>query len=202
MASNPSSSTPTGTVPASLASLPLISSGSPTLPGSLAVGLASGSGAADTRVTPSLNALPTKEKPPAFSLASSFPPIPGKWVKKIQCLEFVEMRDLLPDNVALPERLEALPALARSTDNIPQREIASVNTWTCAFATYVAVVARAHPERVCDMLAYMRLIVREAQKHEGSLGWLTYDSVFRQNNQGAEARWDKLDPSLYTWHTL
>ena len=38
------------------------------------------------------------------------------------------MRDLLPDNVALPERLEALPALARSTDNIPQREIASVNT--------------------------------------------------------------------------
>ena len=46
------------------------------------------------------------------------------------------------------------------------------------------------------MLAYMRLILREAQKYKEGMGWLTYDSVFRQNNQGT-ARWDTLYPSLH-----
>ena len=107
------------------------------------------------------------------------------------------MHELLPDNIMLAERLEALPVSVR-TSSIPQREIASVKTWTCSFATYIAIVAEAHPEKVRDMLAYMHLIVREAQKFSEGVGWLTYDSVFRQNNQGLEARWDKLDPSLHT----
>ena len=107
------------------------------------------------------------------------------------------MRELLPDNIALAVRLEALPAATRG-NNIPQREIASVKTWTCAFTTYIVIVAQAHPARVCDMLAYMRLIIREAQKYKEGVGWMTYDSVFRQNHQGMDARWDKLDPSLHT----
>ena len=105
------------------------------------------------------------------------------------------MRELLPDNVALAERLEALPSTAAS-NHAPLREVASITSWTCAFATYIAVVAQAHPARVCDMLAYMRLILREAQKYKEGMGWLTYDSVFRQNNQGT-ARWDTLYPSLH-----
>ena len=48
------------------------------------------------------------------------------------------------------------------------------------------------------MLAYMRLVVREAQKYGTGVGWLTYDSVYRQNNQGADCRWDTLDASLHT----
>jgi len=40
--------------------------------------------------------------------------------------------------------------------------------------------------------------VREAQKYKDGVGWMTYDSVFRQNNQGVDARWDKLDSSLRT----
>ena len=41
-------------------------------------------------------------------------------------------------------------------------------------------------------------MVREAQKYKEGRGWLSYDSVIRRNNQGAEARWDILDPSLHT----
>ena len=100
---------------------------------------------------------PDATNPTRFSVASSFPPIPAKLVKKIQTMEFVEMRELLPDNVALAERLEALPSTAAS-NHAPLREVASITSWTCAFATYIAVVAQAHPARVCDMLAYMRLI--------------------------------------------
>jgi hypothetical protein len=131
-----------------------------------------------------------------FSLASSFPPIPGKLVHKIQSLEFIEMRDLLPDNIALAERLEALPTHRAPFKTPETREVGALSTWVSAFCTYVAVVAAAHPGRVRDMLAYMRLIVREAQKYGGS-GWITYDQVFRRNRAGPGARWDNLDPSLH-----
>ena len=47
------------------------------------------------------------------------------------------------------------------------------------------------------MLAYMRLIIREAHKHRGQ-GWLTYDAVFRRNHQGASQWWNVLDTSLHT----
>ena len=134
--------------------------------------------------------------PATFHLASSFPPIPGNLVRRIQSLEFVEMRDLLPDNIALAERLEALPS-HRSTSKAPEaREINALPTWVSAFSTYVAVVAAAHPGRTKEMLAYLRLLVREAQKYGGS-GWITYDQVFRRNRTGPDARWDQLDPSLH-----
>ena len=47
------------------------------------------------------------------------------------------------------------------------------------------------------MLAYMRLIIREAHRHGGN-GWLTYDTVFRRNQQGDSKPWNVLDPSLHT----
>ena len=64
--------------------------------------------------------------PPPFHLASSFSPIPGKLVRRIQALEFVEMRDLLLDNIALAERLEALPT-HRSPAKAPEtREVGAL----------------------------------------------------------------------------
>ena len=116
----------------------------------------------------------TKDQP--FTLASSFPPVPAKLVKRIQALEFVEMRELLPDNMALSARLLGLPSSSRQ-ESYPQREIAGILPWTCAFTTYVAVVTQTHPERVKDMLAYMRLVVGTAQKFKEGRGWLTYDTV-------------------------
>ena len=69
-------------------------------------------------------------------------------------------------------------------------------SWVSSFATYVAIVAEAHPERVGDMLAYMRLIVWEASKFGGT-GWLTYDAVFRRNQEGSSSPWNYLDASLH-----
>ena len=62
--------------------------------------------------------------------------------------------------------------------------------------TYVAIVAEVHPQRVGDMLAYLRLIVREAGKFGGN-GWLTYDSVFLRNQEGLSTPWNMLDVSLH-----
>lgn len=135
----------------------------------------------------------------AIQDGSSIAPIPAKLTKKIRALEFVEMRELLPDNIAMAERLAALPSSVTHAKPPSEREIGgdkALITWVASFCTYVAIVAEAHPERVVDMLAYMRLLIREAGKFGGT-GWLTYDSVFRRNNEGKHARWNYLDASLH-----
>ena len=166
-------------------------------PGSGATAPTATTWSAATTPKPAVSPSPSSQPLP-FRMASSLPPVPPKLVRKIQALEFVEMRELLPDNLALIERLEALPVrMGQSARSPEQREIASLHTWTSSFATYVAVLSQAHPARVVDMLAYMRLIIREAHKH-GGMGWLTYDAVFRRNQQGMDTPWNVIDPSLHT----
>ena len=46
------------------------------------------------------------------------------------------------------------------------------------------------------MLAYMRLIIREACKFGGN-GWLTYNAVYRRNCEGLATPWNTLDASLH-----
>ena len=42
----------------------------------------------------------------------------------------------------------------------------------------------------------MCLIIREASKFGGN-GWLTYDTVFRRNQEGSSQLWNVIDPSLH-----
>ena len=102
-----------------------------------------------------------------FHLASSFASIPAKLVKCIQDLAYID----LPDNLVLTEKLNALPSHATHHKSPEHCEITNIVTWVSCFSTYVAIVAHTHPQRVRDMMAYMRLMVREAHKHGGS-GWL------------------------------
>ena len=63
-------------------------------------------------------------------------------------------------------------------------------------SSYVAIVTEAHTTRVGNMLAYMRLVVREASKFGGS-EWLTYGAVFRQNQVDPSMPWNYIDASLH-----
>ena len=79
-----------------------------------------------------------------FILSKASPLVPGKLVSKIQSLQFVDIRELLPDNMALLECMSALPKgtyAYTATSSPKQRDILSLTTWTCAFTTYVAVLA-------------------------------------------------------------
>ena len=139
-----------------------------------------------------------KQPRPLYSVV----PIPGKLVARIQALEYVDMQELLPDNLALAERLAALPQGLAPPKPPGEREIAgdrALLTWVSTFATYMAIVAEAHPTRVGDMLVYMRLLIREAGKFGGN-GWLTYDAVFRRNNAGLSAPWNYIDASLHQFY--
>ena len=57
------------------------------------------------------------------------------------------------------------------------REVTSLATWCYCFLSYLAITTDDPITR--DQLAYARLIIHEAQRHE-ALGWLDYDRTFRQ----------------------
>ncbi len=120
--------------------------------------------------------------PPHFCCRSR----PCQYQPRFQASQFVEMRELLPDNFALAERMVTLPqqSLICSSGTGPlqivQREVASINSWMCAFVTYMYVVIHSvsHPSLVTSHPAYMRNIIRKTSRFEGD-GWRTYNYAFR-----------------------
>ena len=148
--------------------------------------------------------------PPASSLGSSFTqsgmilspasdPIPHRLVQRIQAGDFVEMQDLLVDNIALHNQLDTVhgPLSLASTPPALRpwpREVPSLGSWMYCFAAYVTV--RTRDPQTQDMLAYCRLIIREALRH-GNNGWQHYDRSFhRQAAIDHSISWNNLSPGL------
>ena len=92
------------------------------------------------------------------------------------------MKEFLPDNIGLIRLAEAWegphPLTATSCSHL--QEVNSLLSWISCFVTYTAVLSEAHPGLVKSRLAYLALIIAEARRNGGD-GWLTYDSIFRQN---------------------
>ena len=112
-------------------------------------------------------------------LSPALQPIPARLVRRICAGEFVEMRDLLSDNITLIDQLEAVhgPLLTAATPGALRprvREVPSLISWVFCFLAYTAV--RTTDLTTRDMLAYCRLVVREGLRHGGQ-GWQDYDRV-------------------------
>ena len=133
-----------------------------------------------------------------FFLSQAFGPVPEKLVKRIQALDFIDMADLLPDNLELKRRGDnSTDKEASNTGKRRPREVSQLLTWVQCFITYVAIVAARHPDRMKDLLAYMRLIVREAQRHKSD-GWRQYDVMFRKYAAShPSVQWGQPLPSMY-----
>ena len=124
--------------------------------------------------------------------------LPRRLVEKIRSRQFVEMRELLVDNISLLQHLEAtqgqmaVQTLGSSRPRL--REVASLASWCYCFLGYVAVLTDDMTTR--HQLAYARLLIREAQRH-GGLGWLDYDRAFRQQLAADPGiPWNTINPGL------
>ena len=96
--------------------------------------------------------------------------------------QFVDMRDLLTDNVSLLQQLDTygghhafpfLPGMLKPR----LRDVTSLPSWIYWFLAYIAI--QANDQGVRDKRAYARLMVSEAQRLGGS-NWLDYECVFRR----------------------
>ena len=78
------------------------------------------------------------------------------------------------------------------------RQVTDVLIWVKCFATYVRVLASAHPTLIPEFMGYMGTIVRASQDFAG-LAWVRYDTSFRrQAAQTGHRRWSQLNPTLYS----
>ncbi len=120
-------------------------------------------------------------------------------VEKIRAGHFVEMRDLLTENISLLQQLETLgnnPTIPSLPGMLkPQlREVITLPSWLYCYLAYVAV--RSPDPTTRNMLAYARIIIREAQRHGGN-GWLDYDRVFHQQAALDQSiQWNTLHPGI------
>ena len=149
-------------------------------------------------VVPSLP-MPSQVSQPLL-LSPSFSPQPPKLVDQIEKGEFVEMRELLTDNLSLLHHLEELQpsmsSLQHATGSSRPRlwEVSSILTWTYFFLTYCAV--RMDDVSLRGLLTYARLLLREARCQWGS-GWIEYDRIFRQQVAADPTiPWNALNASL------
>ena len=129
-------------------------------------------------------------------LSSALPPIPAKVVDRISASSFVDLKELLPDNMALLQRLQETSAGSQATAGGPSRmrEVRDPLTWAACFMGFVA--ARADLPGTRDLLAYGQLILQLARQHGGG-GWIAYDNQFRQQAAaGATSPWSELNLSL------
>ena len=105
-------------------------------------------------------------------ISSALPPILGKLVSKILSGAFVEMRELLSDNLRLRRQLEIqdeFSATAPHEVRPPLREVQIISSWVYCMASYLKVLALAGKMRP-EHLAYLRIVVAEAAKYKND-GW-------------------------------
>ena len=110
---------------------------------------------------------------PGMILSPAADPIPRTLVQRIQVGQFVEMRDLLADNIELLNQLSSLHGTVTLPLTIVNctrlREVSSLESWVYCFNAYVAVCTSDPATR--DMLAYSRLFIREALRHGQASHW-------------------------------
>ena len=114
--------------------------------------------------------------PSHVSLSLSTEPIPTRLAQRILTGQFVEMRDLLGDNIALTQHFETMQsqfptALLPATSRPRLREVTTLSSWIYCFLMYLAV--RTVDQATRDRLIYARLVIREALRHGGRDGWTT-----------------------------
>ena len=78
-----------------------------------------------------------------------FGPVPTKLVQRIQVLQYIDMKELLPDNIGLLRHMEALvspkviaPLAIRS--RLRLREVNSLLLWALCYISYVAILSELH----------------------------------------------------------
>ena len=79
-----------------------------------------------------------------FVLSEALPVVPAKLVKRILRGEYVDMSELLSDNLEA-ERRRALSEMGESGPRVSRREVPDLLSWLKCFILYAAIVASQYP---------------------------------------------------------
>ena len=145
---------------------------------------------------PRPDGLPQAVVPAGSYMGEGLIPIPERLSKKILNLEFVEMRDLMPETWMREEEESA-----RNTLCLPRRKSAPVTDilqWLQCFSAMVGVLSQKFPRMVPELMAYQAVIIKCSRDFDG-LAWAQYDRAYRrQAALTKDLRWSRLNPTLYS----
>ena len=140
-----------------------------------------------------------------FVVGPGYSPVPYKVVAQIVAGKFINLEDLLPENISVQEpepqvmldgRLFYSPGPKRA-----KRQINDVTTWVEAFTIFSLILDSYFPHRWTDLLKYKLLILRTYRQFSGS-AWLNYDREFRELAAAENCTtWAVMNVQLYNFHT-
>jgi len=122
--------------------------------------------------------------------------IPPKLVKKILALEYVDMAELLAEHYNSHEESES-PCCSHSSKSSRRTPVSNIVVWLDCYASLVAVLSSAHPEKFNQFMMYQKTIILAYQRFAGD-GWVVYDSSYRR--QAANTKfldWGQMDGRLW-----
>ena len=117
-------------------------------------------------------------------------------MKCIIVLEFVEMRELLPEEWlhSVTEETDA-HSCCNSTAKKKKAPVTNIFTWLQVYASLVGVLSTAYPSKVPQFMAYQSTIIRCYKDFEGP-AWVQYDH--RQVAVSKNLEWSHINTTLYS----
>jgi hypothetical protein len=134
-------------------------------------------------------------------MGEALPVVPQRLVKRIVKGEYVDMAELLKDNLEV-ERRRALSDGEGSQSALltrgARREVPDLLSWLQCYSMFAAVTCANNPAKTREMWAYQSLMIGEARRC-GGRGWAMYDSAFRQQMASrGDGDFASLNQSLYS----
>ena len=129
-------------------------------------------------------------KPLAYSPV--LPPIPAKALEKIHAGSYIDLKELLADNIVLSGCYQELshPLLPNVQAAPKLCSITNPLTWVFCVLFFVIYGTATDCTATKDMAAYTQIVIQQARKHPGP-GWLAYNQLFRQQRAaGAVLPWN------------
>ena len=78
-----------------------------------------------------------------------------------------------------------------------KKPIKDILAWTQCFTVYMAVLAKAEPDCITELAAYMLTIITAAQDYEHP-AWERYDRAYRDKAAATRNKmWSQIDPALF-----
>ena len=99
-------------------------------------------------------------------LGAGLPPVPAKLVSKIESGAFIEMTNLLPEQLGIYYSDKEPKARTKKPS------VTNIMGWLQCFAVYVAVRCQKQPERIRDLMGYQALIIDAYMEYTGITGWV------------------------------
>ncbi len=139
---------------------------------------------------------PELKAPSKFQLGQTLPVVPARIVRRILKGDFVDMAELVEENLELEARRSVEGEETKPLPPHKLRPVADLLGWTKAFCHFAGIVVQAHPSKAVDLWAYLAVILSGGDRGDW---WRAYDSRFRQQVPSLErAEFGRLDQALFT----